>query len=66
MENIEEFDDKDWSFTDCTSKVVMEQLSIKVAFALITTSTNLEQSKLCREGHLVADKDSNFLSSAES
>ena len=30
---FEEFDDKDWSFTDCTSKVVMEQLSIKVAFA---------------------------------
>ncbi|HKU74574.1 MAG TPA: PIN domain-containing protein [Pyrinomonadaceae bacterium] len=27
------FDDKDWSFTDCTSKVVMEQLRIKVAFS---------------------------------
>ena len=30
---FEQFDDKDWSFTDCTSKVVMEQLSIEVAFA---------------------------------
>jgi predicted nucleic acid-binding protein len=30
---FEQFDDKDWSFTDCTSKVVMEQLSIDVAFA---------------------------------
>ena len=30
---FEQFDDKGWSFTDCTSKVVMEQLSIKVAFA---------------------------------
>src|SRR5829696_7322147 len=30
---FEQFDDKSWSFTDCTSKVVMEQLSIKVAFA---------------------------------
>lgn len=27
------FDDKGWSFTDCTSKVVMEQLNITVAFA---------------------------------
>jgi predicted nucleic acid-binding protein len=27
------FDDKSWSFTDCTSKVVMEHLGIKVAFA---------------------------------
>lgn len=27
------FDDKDWSFTDCTSKVVMEQLDFRVAFA---------------------------------
>ncbi len=25
--------DKDWSFTDCTSKVVMEKLSITEAFA---------------------------------
>ena len=32
-ETFELFDDKGWSFTDCTSKVVMEQLSIKVAFA---------------------------------
>jgi len=30
---FEQFDDKDWSFTDCTSKVVMEELSIKVAFS---------------------------------
>lgn len=26
-------DDKNWSFTDCTSKVVMEQLGVKAAFA---------------------------------
>ena len=30
---FERFDDKDWSFTDCTSKIVMEQLGIKEAFA---------------------------------
>ncbi len=30
---FEQFDDKDWSFTDCTSKVVMEHLDIKIAFA---------------------------------
>ena len=30
---FEQFDDKNWSFTDCTSKVVMEQLDIEVAFA---------------------------------
>ena len=28
-----QFDDKGWSFTDCTSRVVMEQLSITTAFA---------------------------------
>jgi hypothetical protein len=27
------FHDKDWSFTDCTSRVVMERLGIKRAFA---------------------------------
>ncbi|MFO0804018.1 MAG: PIN domain-containing protein [Gemmataceae bacterium] len=27
------FDDKDWSFTDCTSKVVIDQLGIRTAFA---------------------------------
>lgn len=32
-EVFEQFDDKGWSFTDCTSKVVMEQLSITHAFA---------------------------------
>lgn len=32
-QTFEQFDDKNWSFTDCTSKVVMEQLSIDVAFA---------------------------------
>ena len=32
-ETFEQFDDKKWSFTDCTSKVVMEQLNIEVAFA---------------------------------
>ncbi len=28
------FDDKAWSFTDCVSRVVMDRLGIKVAFAL--------------------------------
>ena len=28
-----QFSDKDWSFTDCTSKVVMEKLKITQAFA---------------------------------
>lgn len=28
-----QFEDKSWSFTDCTSKVVMEQLGVQVAFA---------------------------------
>ena len=27
-----DFDDKDWSFTDCTSKVVIEQFGIETAF----------------------------------
>lgn len=30
---FEQFDDKNWSFTDCTSRVVMEQLEIHVTFA---------------------------------
>ena len=28
-----DYDDKGWSFTDCTSKVIMERLGIKTAFA---------------------------------
>lgn len=32
-QTFEEFDDKNWGFTDCTSKVVMERLSITTAFA---------------------------------
>ena len=32
-QTFDQFDDKDWSFTDCTSKVVMEELNIGVAFA---------------------------------
>ncbi|MGD9637048.1 MAG: type II toxin-antitoxin system VapC family toxin [Pirellulales bacterium] len=27
------FQDKDWSFTDCTSRVVMERLNVQTAFA---------------------------------
>jgi len=30
---FERYLDKDWSFTDCTSKVVMERLGITTAFA---------------------------------
>lgn len=30
---FQEYGDKEWSFTDCTSKVAMERLGIKVAFA---------------------------------
>ena len=32
-ETFEKFNDKNWSFTDCTSKVVMEQLEIEIAFS---------------------------------
>ncbi len=34
----QQYDDKDWSFTDCTSKVVMERLGITHAFAFDTHS----------------------------
>lgn len=47
---FEQFDDKGWSFTDCTSKVVMEQLKLKWHLPSITTFTNLEQYKSCHEG----------------
>ena len=30
---FQRFDDKGWSFTDCTSKIVMQQLNIASAFA---------------------------------
>jgi predicted nucleic acid-binding protein len=30
---FQKFSDKDWSFTDCVSKVVMERLGVKKAFA---------------------------------
>ena len=32
-ETFSRYRDKDWSFTDCASKVVMERLGITVAFA---------------------------------
>lgn len=32
LEVILRFSDKSWSFTDCTSKVVMERLGISIAF----------------------------------
>jgi predicted nucleic acid-binding protein len=32
-EVFRQYQDKDWSFTDCTSKVVIERLGITVAFA---------------------------------
>ncbi len=32
-EAFKRFDDKEWSFTDCTSKVVIERLGITQAFA---------------------------------
>ncbi len=44
-ETFERFADKDWSFTDCTSKVVIEQLGIKEAFALINTSNSSARYK---------------------
>jgi hypothetical protein len=28
-----QFSDKDWSFTDCTSKMIMERLNISTAFS---------------------------------
>ena len=30
---FEQFDDKPWSFTDCTSRVLMQRLGIRAAFA---------------------------------
>ena len=30
---FEEYDDKDWSFTDCSSRVVLDQMNIAQAFA---------------------------------
>ena len=38
-ETFERFADKDWSFTDCTSKVVIEQLGITQAFAFAFSAT---------------------------
>jgi uncharacterized protein len=32
-ETFQQFDDKSWSFTDCTSRVVMAQLGVTMAFA---------------------------------
>jgi predicted nucleic acid-binding protein len=32
-EVFRQYDDKDWSFTDCTSKVIIERLGITHAFA---------------------------------
>lgn len=42
-ETFERFADKDWSFTDCTSKIVMQHLEISQAFASIITSSNSVQ-----------------------
>jgi predicted nucleic acid-binding protein len=38
------YDDKSWSFTDCASKVVIEQMNISEAFAFDHTSGNSEAS----------------------
>jgi predicted nucleic acid-binding protein len=51
---FEQFEDKNWSFTDCTSKVVMERLNIRVALLewrlpSTNTSTNSVQFKSCRD-----------------
>jgi predicted nucleic acid-binding protein len=35
-EVFQQYKDKEWSFTDCTSKVVMERLSLTHAFAFDT------------------------------
>jgi len=32
-ETFQKFSDKKWSFTDCTSKVIIEKLNLKYAFA---------------------------------
>lgn len=33
-QGYQDFEDKNWSFTDCVSRVVMERLGIQTAFAL--------------------------------
>ena len=33
FESFRKFDDKAWSFTDCVSRIVMEELEIRTAFA---------------------------------
>ncbi|MGJ3252224.1 MAG: type II toxin-antitoxin system VapC family toxin [Elainellaceae cyanobacterium] len=43
-----QFSDKNWSFTDCASKGVIEKLNISQAFALIIIFVSLALSRLCR------------------
>ena len=43
------FRDKQWSFTDCTSYVVLQRLGIETAFALTTIFGNLGRLGLCRQ-----------------
>ena len=42
------FSDKDWSFTDCTSRVVMQRLGIRTAFAFDDDFRQFAQWMLCR------------------
>jgi uncharacterized protein len=44
-----QFYDKAWSFTDCTSKVFIDNFIFNKLLRSITTSTNLALLKLCRE-----------------